>query len=483
MSFTVTFYQFTKKANSTARPSGGTSYQCVLKSVSSVLDPTIEIDAGTIYRPAYNYAYIAEYGRYYWVTDWTWINNRIWQASLSVDVLATYKDEIGSESLYVLRSSAAYDGNIIDTLYPFKSNSGFTKTTGINPFFFNVSDTTVNVSAGTYVLGVAGAGYTQYIGMSETNLRNLMLKLSTYVLDHSGTDPDQFSEDDATYALQQALIDPFQYIKSCKWFPVVYGAFGTEVSFTYVGDFTFNDIPHRTPAALWRGGQTSLALPKHSQAGSRGAWLNAAGMRYELEYGPFGKITLDSSKACNYTYLVLRHSMDYVSGGGLLEVGYSNTQGVIQEIETVLNANIGVDIQLSQVYHTALSRAISTGISKATAGGLSESSVAPLAKLGQARDSALNAIGSIVSAMGASLDSLGAGGGFINLNEGLALYSQELVPADEDNYHNGRPLCQFRTLSSLGGFALVQNGDIPIPGTRAEHDSVESYLESGIFYE
>lgn len=483
MAINVTFYTFAKKANSTAQPSGGTSYSCVIKSASSVLSPEIILDVGTGSRPDYNYAYIPDYGRYYWVREWTWIENRLWAGSLEVDVLATYKSEIGSENLYVLRSSAAYDGNIIDTLYPFKSNSGFTKTSGINPFFFNVSDTTVNVAAGTYVLGVAGAGYTQYIGMSQANLRTLMTQLSTYVLDHSGTDPDTFMQDDASYALQQALIDPFQYIKSCTWFPVVYQAYGTEVSFTYVGDFTFNDVPHRNPDNLWRGGQTSLVIPKHSQAGTRGAWLNASGMRYELHYGPFGKITLDSSKACNYTYLVLRHSMDYVSGAGVLEVGYSNIQGVIQEIETVLNANIGVEIQLSQIYHSALSRVISSGIAKSVQGGLSESSSPFLAKIGTARDTALSAVGSIVSAMGASLDSLGSGGGFINLNEGLALYSQELVPADEDNYHNGRPLCQFRTLASLGGFALVQNGDIPISGTREEHDAIESYLESGVFYE
>lgn len=482
MAINVTFYTFAKKANSTAQPSGGASYSCVIKSASSVLSPEIILDVGTGSRPVYNYAYISDYGRYYWVREWTWVENRLWAGSLEVDVLATYKSEIGSENLYVLRSSAAYDGNIIDTLYPFKSNSGFTKTTGLNPFFFNPSDTSVNVSAGTYVLGIAGAGYTQYIGMSQTNLQNLMDELSSYVLDHSGTDPDTFMQDDASYALQQALIDPFQYIKSCKWFPVVYAGFGTTVAATYVGDFSFN-IEHKYPANYWRAGQVSLLLPKHSQAAARGAWLNAAGMRYELEYGPFGKITMDSSKACNYTYLVLRHSMDYVTGGGLLEVGYSNTQGVIQEIETVLNANIGVDIQLSQVYHTALSRAISSGIAKSVQGGLSESSSPFLAKIGTARDTALNAVGSIVSAMGASLDSLGSGGGFINLNEGLALYSQELVPADEDNYHNGRPLCQYRTLASLGGFALVQNGDIPISGTREEHDAIEGFLESGVFYE
>lgn len=482
MAINVTFYTFAKKANSTAQPSGGTSYSCVIKSASSVLSPEIILDVGTGSRPVYNYAYIPDYGRYYWVREWTWIENRLWAGSLEVDVLATYKTEIGSENVYVLRSSAAFDGNIVDTLYPFKSNSGFTKTTALNPFFFNPSDTSVNVGAGTYVLGIAGAGYTQYIGMSQSNLQTLMSQLSSYVLDHSGTDPDKFSLDDASYALQQALIDPFQYIKSCTWFPVVYSAFGNTTTGTFVGDYYFDSIEHSTPANYWRGGQTSLAIPKHSQAATRGAWLNASGMRYELHYGPFGKITLDSSKACNYTYLVLRHSMDFISGAGVLEVGYSNTQGVIQEIETVINSQLGVDIQLSQVYYGAATRAIVTG-TNILADNYRANYNGVLSKVGSVMGEALNGVGDIAKALGASLDSIGGGGGFINLNEGIALYSQELVPADEDNYHNGRPLCQFRTLDTLGGFALVQNGDIPISGTREEHDAIESYLESGVFYE
>lgn len=478
MAINVTFYTFAKKANSTAQPSGGTSYSCVIKSASSVLSPEIILDVGTGSRPVYNYAYIPDYGRYYWVREWTWIENRLWAGSLEVDVLATYKTEIGSENVYVLRSSAAFDGNIVDTLYPFKSNSGFTKTTALNPFFFNPSDTSVNVGAGTYVLGIAGGGYTQYIGMSEGNLQNLMNQLkNNYVTQGNG-----FSPDDATLALQQALIDPFQYIKSCKWFPVTYAGFGNEVGATYVGDFAFS-IAHKYPSNYWRGGQVSIALPKHSQAAARGAWLNAAGMRYELEYGPFGKISLDPSKACNYSYLVLRHQMDFVSGNAWLEVGYNNSQGTIAELETIITSQIGVDVQLSQVYHSALSRMVSSGIAKAVQGGLSSNPNPYLAKIGAMNDSALNAVGSIVAAMGASLDTLGGGGGFADINMGLALYSQELVPADEDNYHNGRPLCQFRTLASLGGFALVQNGDIPISGTREEHDAIESYLESGVFFE
>ncbi len=481
--FTVNFYSFSKKENSTAVPAGsGTSFGCVLKHDSSIMSPVITLDIGTSSAPGFNYAYIPAYGRYYFITEWVWVENRLWSAYLSIDVLATYKYEIGNTNLYVLRSSNAYDPHIIDTLYPFKSSSHFTKTTALNPFFFNPSDSSVNVDAGTYVVALAGAGYTNYVGMSRTNLNDLMQALSTYVLDHTGSDPDQFTADDASIALQQALIDPFQYVKSCKWFPVVYEGFGTEAQLTFVGDFAFN-IPHSVPANYWRGGQVSILLPKHSQAQSRGAWLNAAAMRYELVYGPFGKITLDATKACNYAYLVLIHQLDYISGNAVLQVGYGHTQGVIAELETVLTSSLGVDIQLSQVYHSALSRAINTAISKATAGGLSESSNPWVADIGRKNDAFKNSIGSIISAMGASLDTIGGGGGFSDMNIGIALYSQELDPAPEDNAHNGRPLCMNTTIASLGGYCLIQNGDVEINGTQDEHVAIKSYLESGIYYE
>ena len=69
----VNLYTFSKRENSTKQPtaSTATAFTCVLKDASGVLAPTIKLDP-TIGNPrSYNYAYIADFGRYYYVRDWT----------------------------------------------------------------------------------------------------------------------------------------------------------------------------------------------------------------------------------------------------------------------------------------------------------------------------------------------------------------------------------------------------------------------------
>ena len=114
----VTFYNFSKRRNSTKRPSGGTSYTCLLKEDTSTARPSIAIKwNGSSSAPAgFNYCYIPDFGRYYWVNSWTY-SERQWIAACSVDVLATYKTEIGGSSKYVLRAASDYDPEVIDTLY------------------------------------------------------------------------------------------------------------------------------------------------------------------------------------------------------------------------------------------------------------------------------------------------------------------------------------------------------------------------------
>ena len=52
-----------------------------------------------------------------------------------------------------------------------------------------------------------------------------------------------------------------------------------------------------------------------------------------------------------------------------------------------------------------------------------------------------------------------------------------------DDTHNGRPLMQTRTISTLSGFIMVQKGDVPIAGTSQEADEIRSLLEGGFYYE
>ena len=93
-------------------------------------------------------------------------------------------------------------------------------------------------------------------------------------------------------------------------------------------------------------------------------------------------------------------------------------------------------------------------------------------------------IGTIWDAVGGTPTSTGMGGGFAEiLGKPIWLDTLHYAITDEDISHNGRPLMQLKTISSLSGFVQVQKGDVPIPGTSAEADRVKSYLEGGFFYE
>lgn len=114
--------QFTKRKNSTKRPNDtGTIINCYLKDDCGALTPVIVYQpTTTAQNPSdWNYAYIGSFDRYYFVNDWVY-NNGLWYAYLSCDVLASYKTQIGASTQYVVRSSATFDTNIVDLLYPTK---------------------------------------------------------------------------------------------------------------------------------------------------------------------------------------------------------------------------------------------------------------------------------------------------------------------------------------------------------------------------
>ena len=102
-------------------PSGsGKSYSCAVKTGSSIISPVIEISDNSL--PSYNYAYISNFKRYYFITNIVY-DRGIWVLSLTVDVMATYRPGIGNTSSFVLRSSRRSQPALIDTLYPVTGNS------------------------------------------------------------------------------------------------------------------------------------------------------------------------------------------------------------------------------------------------------------------------------------------------------------------------------------------------------------------------
>ena len=66
-----------------------------LRNQTSVLNPSIVIESADNIS-TYNFAYISEFGRYYYITDIVSIRTNCWIVSMRCDVLMSYKDEIRS---------------------------------------------------------------------------------------------------------------------------------------------------------------------------------------------------------------------------------------------------------------------------------------------------------------------------------------------------------------------------------------------------
>ena len=100
---TATFYNFSKRTNSTAVPSGGTAVNVVLKDGCSLLDPVFLLELGDT--PTWSYMQFE--ARYYKIMDIVSVKQNLWQISASVDVLATWKPNILAASAFVAYDTTA----------------------------------------------------------------------------------------------------------------------------------------------------------------------------------------------------------------------------------------------------------------------------------------------------------------------------------------------------------------------------------------
>lgn len=92
-----------------------------LREESSIVDPVITFTSLSNL-PACNYAYIPEFGRYYFVNDITCVRNNYYQVSMHVDVLMTYKDQILANNAIIERNETQFDLKINDGLFKTQQN-------------------------------------------------------------------------------------------------------------------------------------------------------------------------------------------------------------------------------------------------------------------------------------------------------------------------------------------------------------------------
>lgn len=468
MSFTVNLYSFSKRENSTKQPNtASASFSCILKEASGLVAPVIALDLGRTFSPAsYNYACIPTFGRYYFIAEWTY-NAPLWEARMVCDVLATYKAEIGSSSLYVLRSAAAYDGTIVDNMYPMKT----APVNSVQTFSTKYQTVDSSLAGGRYIVGVVDQDPTQgsiaYYMMGYPGLRSLM----EYLMNSFVTADHGFDLNDASIMLQKSIIDPFEYIKSCIWVPfaptdlpsgagssgtINIAGISTGISATKLA-YTYNCIIHQSI--------TISNIARHPQAGSRGNYLNISPYtEAEIFIPPFGLIQLDTRVLASSPSITLDLRTDLISGNGILNIEIAGTD------TNRLQSQVGVPIQLSQIRQDIIG------------GFTSLLGVSANAALGNVMG-AVNGIGSSAQALAPKATTIGGRGGWSDLSGQPGLIQHFYPVTDDDPDHAGRPLMAVRQISSLSGYIIVQDGDVPISGTQSEAAQVRSYLEGGFYYE
>ena len=468
MGFRVNLYAFSKRHNSTLRPSGnGFVTTCEAHDPVNIMAPLMKFNLSSVID--YNYMYVQNWDRYYWIDSWTY-DKGIWLATCSIDPLASWRNSIGDMTEYILRSAYDFDGDIMDTTYPLQADTEVVQN-------FLPEWSVSSGATGCHVVGIVGAaGLVEYYKI--TNLP----EFGAYMF---GTNPnstiwDEIIADDPGVqaggypSFMKAQFNPLQYVVSCIWYPFSIPTTGSKVN-VYFGYFDSGYQAYKINRSSYTLFSSRIPLHNHPQY-TRGRYLNYAPYtRLRLSALPWGEVDLDTTKFSNKptNHIYLEAWMDPVTGSTKLYIMNGDNETIL-----VLVGQIGVTEQLSQVLKDNLATVTGglsaiAGITQAATGNI----IGGIA-------TAVSGIGNAVTAQYPDVSTTGTNGARIAVcptNIWVTITHQLIV--EEDRPNHGRPLCERRKISSLPGYLVISDPDVAIPATKDEIEAIRQHMTNGFFYE
>lgn len=539
--FEIKLYTFDKKPNSTKRPNinAGMVFNCDIKTPSSIYAPVIDIKTNSNNVPRYNYAYISEFRRYYFITN-TVYNLGTWTMSLAVDLLASFKNDIFNSRQYVVRSASASNEYIIDTLYRtyrdddtalfWKSDPITTveRLKSTDNTWVSVSPFNQNVEDGYFMVGVVGStntGVTYYImGCSEFQI--FLQKAFTTV-------PSGMTDVDTGTA--SAIYNAVQYITVCRWYPVkplMWNA-GTYTRYVSIGSLTI-DLGYADADCIVMNGitieqyRTSIDIPTHPQYSSDLKYLRYSPYtELGLYMQPFGTIPIDTTRLVGSDRLQIYWYVDYCAGCATLEIRNNATNNHM--LVATATAEYGVPIPVSTLVYDwkgALAMGAANFIKTAienegqgflgiqftgnTVNGKEQATIpygvygssmagniaADIARGVRATSQQLKADGNLdllntaINIAGASMgqiSTVGAQGSFLAYNMDMPyLYAWFSKIADTDPDRFGYPLCKKKRIDQLSGYCLCLDATVDYTDNvplAVEAQGIATMLNTGVFIE
>ncbi len=100
------------RVNKTNYLTGSYTISGTLRNPSDVINPEIMIEMENFAYYLYNYAYIPDFKRYYFIKEITSVRTNLWNISMHCDVLYTWRAELANQLAVVNKSASIENTNL-----------------------------------------------------------------------------------------------------------------------------------------------------------------------------------------------------------------------------------------------------------------------------------------------------------------------------------------------------------------------------------
>lgn len=416
----------------------------------------------------YDYAYIDDFKRYYFLRQTTILSNNHIQYELEEDALASKKTAIGATVARIAFAATGWDKDIIDPRC-------LVKTTKIK---YDASAATELTTTGCYVLTVFNKASGASNGLG-----------ATYVLDAANMQKvKEWMGDDTVY---QALVNyfggsPMESIFACIWVPFDYALSpGSAVSKIDIGnqDSTLHGINAYvlSGTGILSGTEVLITIPyRYNDFRDASPYSDA-----QLYLPGVGNVDINLNDFLDSTKIHILYSMEY--GTGDLTYYIKDDGGNL--IQTV-SCNVASQCPLGQLningggVVSSIGSAVG-GVAALTFGAASGNAAMATGGAGALLASASSAV---LSYNKRSVSLKGTLGGRTSTEITDIIftgYYMDTEDVDDVNYiaTHGRPVGVTHAISNHSGYVQCDNASVVMSGSVLERDRINDYLNTGFFYE
>lgn len=445
----IVLYHFSKRKNSTKRPTGqGTEVPCLLKSATTFQNPTFILQKPMNDMLQFNYAKWADH--YYFIDSTTSINAGQTEISCTEDVLATYKNEIGNYTCFIERSSnqttLANDNMYIPT------NDWVLSTRNVS----HKEKIMTSTYSQQYIIRVVSrTGVASYY-INGDQLNDL--------LDYMYTESN--FTDVITDGITKLMFDPFKYIVDLKWIPFVERAFkNNNNEAIQLGFWDSGVMAKRIDEDTVVNFSYSFAFDNPLYAITDFRYYSSSFSNYFIKLPFIGVVALNPYKideSVNALY-------QFDATSGLCNIFLQSKKVVFASYQFQLS----VPVQIGYA---------STNIAQLTTSAVSLVGAGLQGNIAQGISSGIEAGRSITAPEVSMLGTIGNISNILN-NQILEFNSYACTSIDPDGASEGYADGTVRSISGLSGYIKCRNASIEISGFTGDQEAVNNYLNSGFYYE